>query len=333
MYRHALAALLFLIPCVAFAGDNPRTFTNPVAASGQDPWVVRSGDAYYYCQQRAGSIWVGKTKRLEDLGDCDWARVWTPENSGPYSKELWAPELHHLRGRWFIYVAADDGKNENHRMIALEGARDDPQAPFVFKAKLAATTDRWAIDGTVLELPGDRLYFLWSGWEGVENVAQNLYIAAMRDPTTIEGERVCIARPQFAWEKQGKPLVNEGPEVLRHGDRLSVIYSASGSWGDDYCLGRLTLRGSDPLKAKSWIKCTVPVFSRTDTVFGPGHASFTTSPDGREDWIVYHAAKSKGSGWKRDVRIQRFEWNQDGSPHFGRPVAPGVALPVPSGGS
>jgi GH43 family beta-xylosidase len=333
VYRSTLALLLLAILSTILAADAPRTFTNPVSSSGQDPWVTRSGSAYYYCQQREGSVWVGKTERLEDLGRCDWKRVWTPAPSGPYSKEIWAPELHHLRGRWYIYVAADDGKNENHRMIALEGSKDDPQAPFVFKSKLAATTDRWAIDGTVLEMPRDRLYFIWSGWDGTEDVAQNLYIAAMSNPTTIDGERVCISRPEHDWEQRGRPLVNEGPEILRHGDKVFLIYSASGSWGDDYCLGRLTLAGSDPMKPGSWIKTPAPVFSRTDTVFGPGHASFTTSPDGKEDWIVYHAARSKGSGWRRNVRIQRFFWSKDGSPDFGLPESPGVALPVPTGGS
>jgi hypothetical protein len=55
------------------------------------------------------------------------------------------------------------------------------------------------------------------------------------------------------------------------------------------------------------------------------------SPDGKENWMVYHAAKHPGAGWNRDVRIQRFGWNADGSPNFGTPVPPGLALPVPSG--
>jgi GH43 family beta-xylosidase len=324
-----LLALTLTVSAVDATAESSGTFVNPVVPSGADPWVIRRGNAYYFCQSHDGAIWVGVTDRLERLGSCDWRLVWTPPLSSRYSQELWAPELHFLRGRWYIYVAADEGRNRGHRMIVLEGSRDDPQAPFVLKGVLSAATDRWAIDGTVLEMPGGNLYFIWSGWPGKENGVQNIYIARMSSPTTIQGDRVCISHPQYAWEKHGRPHVNEGPEVLRHGSRLFIIYSASRSRGDDYCLGQLTLTGRNPMNPNAWVKKPLPVFSRTNTVFGPGHASFTTSPDGRENWIVYHAAKAKGSGWDRDVRIQPFGWNRDGSPDFGQPVSPGVAIPVP----
>jgi GH43 family beta-xylosidase len=81
---------------------------------------------------------------------------------------------------------------------------------------------------------------------------------------------------------------------------------------------------------ESWVKKPAPVFKGTEYVYGPGHASFTKSPDGKEDWIVYHAAKKKGSGWDRNVRTQKFSWNDDGSPDFGSPIAGGVKIPVPS---
>jgi GH43 family beta-xylosidase len=85
------------------------------------------------------------------------------------------------------------------------------------------------------------------------------------------------------------------------------------------------------LNPSSWVKNAAPVFAKTDKVFGPGHASFVKSPDGTEDWIVYHAAKYRGSGPDRNIRIQRFDWNADGSPNFGQPVDPEIFLKVPSG--
>jgi GH43 family beta-xylosidase len=328
-------ALIALSPQGA-VGQTPApatraTFTNPVVKSGADPWVVRRDGVYYFIQSRGRSLWVSKAKRLTEIGRGPWACVWAPPRGTPYSEDLWAPELHYLRGRWYVYVAADDGENRNHRMYVLEGTSQDPQAPFVFRGKLATIPDRWAIDGTVVQLPGDRLYFLWSGWEGTDNVAQNLYIAPMSDPLTISGERVRISRPEYDWERRGEPHVGEGPGMLAHDGKVFIIYSASGSWTDDYCVGMITWTGGDPLDPGSWVKTPRPVFSKTAEVFGPGHASFTTSPDGREDWIVYHAAKHKGAGWNRDVRMQRFTWNPDGSPRFGEPVAPGVPLAVPSG--
>jgi GH43 family beta-xylosidase len=259
--------------------------------------------------------------------------VWTPPRNTSYSKELWAPELHFVQGTWYIYVAADDGQNKNHRMIVLEGTSDSPQDPFTFKGQMVTSANRWAIDGTPLQMPDGRLYFLWSGWEGSENVAQHLYIAPMSNPWTLSGDRVRISSPQRHWELNGKPLINEGPQVLWHEDTCFVIYSASGSWSDDYCLGQLTWTGSDPLDPASWIKKPTAVFSRTEDVFGPGHASFVKSCDNTEDWIVYHSAKRKGAGWNRRINMQRFTWHADGSPNFGRPIAAGVSMPEPSGDS
>jgi len=308
----------------------PATFTNPVVADGADPWVIRYQDVYYYCFATDDRIWISCSKNLHEIGLAEPKLVWQPPKGNPWSEELWAPELHFFDNKWYIYVAADDGANENHRMYVLESDNIDPQSHYVLVGKIADSTDCWAIDGTVLEHRG-HLYFIWSGWEGKVNVQQNLYIAPMSNPATISGDRVLISEPEYEWEKIGRPLVNEGPEILKKNDKIHIIYSASGSWTDDYCLGQLTFTGGDILSRESWSKNPRPVFSKTETVFGPGHASFVKSPDGREDWIVYHAAKYKGGGWDRDVRMQKFGWNSDDSPNFGAPVSAGVLLEVPSG--
>ena len=319
-------------PNLAFAdSEKISTFTNPVVEKGADPWVIRFQTNYYLCQSFSNEVWINRAARLEDIGKDHWVRVWKPERGTAHSEQVWAPELHLFQGKWYIYVAADDGNNANHREFVLERDSNDPQGAFVFKGKIAASTDRWAIDGTVLEMPDKKLYFIWSGWEGTTDVAQNLYIAPMSNPWTISGERVCIARPEFDWEQREHPLVNEGPETLWHDGTLFIIYSASGSWADHYCLGQLKWNGGDVLNPSSWAKKSEPVFSNTKTVIGPGHCSFVKSPDGKEDWIVYHAHVQPGSGWTRDVLIQPFNWNADGSPNFGKPVSRGVPLPVPSG--
>ncbi|MFN2169263.1 MAG: family 43 glycosylhydrolase, partial [Anaerolineae bacterium] len=156
-----------------------QTFTNPIVDRGQDPWVIRWRGAYYFCQSRRNRVYVTRSEGLLGIGRRPGSAVWRPERGTEWSHELWAPELHYLRGRWYIYVAADDGDNANHRMYVLEGTTQDPEDPFVLKGRIAAPTDRWAIDGTVLQMPDQRLYFIWSGWEGSENVAQHLYIAPM----------------------------------------------------------------------------------------------------------------------------------------------------------
>jgi GH43 family beta-xylosidase len=322
--------LVFGAPLPAICQNAHREFKNPVVAHGQDPWVIREGTNYFLCQSRGSGVWVNRATRLEDIGVDHWRCVWQAPTNTPYSREIWAPELHFLQGKWYIYVAADDGANPHHRMYVLEGTANDPQAPFAFKGKIAAPIDCWAIDGTVLEMLEGKLYFIWAGWPEATDGVQNLYIAPMSNPWTISGERVCISQPDRSWEQHDFPHINEGPETLWHNGRLFIIYSASGFWDVNYCLGELNWMGGDVMNPKSWTKTAQPVFARTEDVFGPGHCSFTKSPDGKEDWIVYHALVAKDSK-RRDVRIQPFTWNADGTPNFGKPVSSTVSLPPPSG--
>lgn len=308
------------------------TFANPILNAGADPWVVQHEGYYYYTHTVGNAIRVWKSRSLTDLAAAESATVWEPPASGPNSAEIWAPELHRIDGKWYIYYAADDGANENHRMFVLESVADDSLGEYMDRGKIADPSDRWAIDGTVLRKKDGSMYFVWSGWEGDQNASQRLYIAPMSNPYTISGDRVEISRPEREWETVGTPTVNEGPEVLFSDKKINIVYSASGSWTDDYALGLLSADpDADPLDPASWTKRPEPVFAKTDRVFGPGHASFAKSPDGREDWIVYHAAVASGAGWNRSVRAQPFRWNEDGTPDFGEPVPPGALLPLPSG--
>lgn len=290
-----------------------------------DPWVVLWRQNYYYCAVKSNKIWISQSKTLQDIGKTPEA-VWAPPKATAYSENLWAPELHYLDSKWYIYFAADDGCNKNHRMYVLEGNSDYPQGSYTFKGKIAASTDKWAIDGTVMVLDDGSKYFIWSGWEGDEDGQQNIYIAPMSNPWTISGERVCISIPKRKWEKGGQLYVNEGPQVLKKNGKIHIIYSAGFSQTPDYCLGRLTYIGNEVLKRESWIKQDTPVFCKTPDVFGPGHACFVQSPDATQDWIVYHAKRTKDVRWDRYIRAQKFVWNADSSPDFGVPMPVGVSI-------
>lgn len=273
-------------------------FNNPIAPKGADPWVILHEGYYYYCQSGRGGVCVARVSDIRDLAAADPICVWQPPEGTMYSRELWAPELHYLDGAWYIYVAADDGKNENHRMYVLRGTSQNPLEPFEFVGKITDPTDKWAIDGTVMSYNG-RLYFIWSGWEGDVNEVQHLYIAPMSDPCTICGKRVKISSPELDWELNGgEPKINEGPVAIEYNGSMHIVYSASGSWCDDYCLGILTLKdGGDPLSADSWIKADKPILSKCEGMFGPGHCSFTTSLDGSQIYMLYHANLVSGTGW------------------------------------
>ena len=258
---------------------------------------------------------------------------------------MWAPEIHFLQGKWYIYFAADSGKNIHHRLWVLENNSTDPlNGEWILKGKLTTPEDKWSIDGSLFE-HNKQLYVIWSGWEGDVNGQQNIYIAKMKNPWTVVGGRVKISSPELLWEIHGDlnnaddvphVNVNEGPEVLVHDNNIFLIYSASACWTDFYALGMLTASASsDLINAASWTKSPEPVFkqSKENSVYAPGHNSFFKSPNGKEDYILYHAnAKpGQGCGGFRSPRAQKFTWNKDGSPNFGIPVKEGEALNVPSG--
>lgn len=318
------------------------TFTNPLYR-GADPFVARHDGFYYYCQSGPGGrLEVWKSRSLVERGDC--RVVWTPPRTGWNRAQVWAPELHRLRDRWHLYYAASDGRNANHRMGVLAAATDDPQGPYHDAGPLytgddlaARSRSRWAIDGTVFELRG-QLYFLWSGWEAHDDV-QHLYLAKMSDPVTISSNRVRIcANDCHPWERIGERHhergLHEGPQVLvRHG-RALLVYSCSGSWQPTYKLGMLMMDDrDDPMRAGAWTKFPTPIFESTRDVFGVGHCCFTQSPDGSEDWFLYHSKRNRHDCWHREVRAQRFTWTEDGFPDLGRPAASGVHLPLPAGES
>jgi len=290
--------------------------------------MIFHGGFYYYCEARnRRQIYIRRSRTIAGIGADPGVLIWTAPSRGGNSDNVWAPELHLIDGRWFIYYAADDGRNENHRMWALEAKGSDPRGPYECRGRL--DTSGWAIDGTVLTLDGGRKFFIWSGWPGKRNGRQNLYLAPMSDPLTISGPRVMIATPDQKWERVAMPIC-EGPQVLKRNGDVFNVYSASGSWTPDYCLGMLHCNvHEDILDPASWTKHG-PVFKKTDQVWGVGHCSFVKSLCETEDWIIYHSKSSRKHGWDdRDVHAKQFSWSSDGFPDFGEPL-PRVAPILPA---
>lgn len=327
--------LTLSLPLVFAHAVVAQTFTNPIVKShaAPDPWMVYKDGFYYFTATAGRSVYVWKSASLTGIERGTKVTVWRAPATGPNSQNVWAPELHFLNGKWYVYYAADDGPNKHHRLFVLESVSADPQGAYLDRGRLTMPgEDRWAIDATILRKPDGSLFLVWSGWEGETGGAQNLYIAPMSNPWTVSGPRVLISTPALPWEGH----INEGPEVLQRNGRIFIVYSADGSWTPRYCLGMLTNKDGNVLTAASWVKSQQPVFSTYQgadgAVYAPGHNSFTQSPDGTEDWIIYHGKDAPTGGWaNRMTRAQKFTWNEDGTPNFGHPVPSGVPLPLPSG--
>jgi GH43 family beta-xylosidase len=316
--------------------EKRSTFTNPLLPSGPDPWVTREGDTYYYMHTLGDRLAIWKTTDISRLASVAPKTIWTPPAEGPNAQSIWAPELHRIDGKWYVYysAAASGHDDDDHRgVFVLENSSADPtEGSWIDRGRV--NTARPGIDGTSFSHRGQR-YFVYSPYVGPDSV---LAIARMTNPWTLAGEEVIIARPDLPWERQGGRQILEGPEFLPgpRGD-LFMSYSASACWSDDYALGLLSAPpGSDPMDAAAWTKSPRPVLAKApqNNVYATGHNGFFTSPDGTEQWIIYHANTGPDMKCtpKRSPRIQRVGWTADGRPDFPVPAAAGAPLTVPSAG-
>jgi GH43 family beta-xylosidase len=278
-----------------------KIFCNSQGTQSRDPNVIKHNGKYYWTYAYEDRIYIMEAESVDGFAHGEGTLVWTPDKE-EYAYQVWAPELHVLDGVCYIYVACDDGDNNNHRMYVLSNGCNDPLTAYKNLGIITDPTNKWAIDGTILHHATGR-YIIWSGWEGDENVEQNIYIAKLKSPCEIEGERVMISRPEYDWEKlggtgtpDGSPYINEGPFVFNEQGRTFVAYSGAGSWCEDYCVAILELCGENPMDASAWKKWEKPVLSKNDNFIGMGHASFIEE----DRTIFFHA-------WRADEK--NIVWN------------------------
>ena len=325
-----------------FKESTDKYFVNPVRPTGADPWVIQVDGAYYFSESNGDTkIFIHEFDHLSGIRASVGHLVFDTSQIHPQLNSLWGPHLNFVQGNWYIYFCAQQNKDSqftSQRMWVLKSETDSPEGPYTLVGEvLDSDNTEWAIDGSVLQRENGNLYFVWSGIskENLQNgsLQQQIYMAKMFDPTRIDRTTITlISSPTEKWETSVRPI-QEGPRPLyvdKYGKTI-VIYSANASWTDEYCLGGLTNEDGDFLNPDSWKKSSQPLFQKTATVYGPGGASYVTSKDGKEHWILYHAAQYKGAGWARNIRMQPFTFDQSHQPVFGKPIDAGVKLQLPSG--
>lgn len=319
-----------ITPAAADVSTLPKTtaalWTNPLVRERADPWITRDADGSYLLTATVPAYDQIELRRASALGELGAAKpvvIWKKHASGPASHHIWAPELHQINGKWYVYFAASRAEDIwAIRMYVLECASADPLAgPWVERGQLRTAIESFSLDASTFEHRGVR-YLIWAQHDPAVGGNTNLYISRMDTPWSLTGPQVLISKPQFDWEIVGY-RVNEGPAILERNGRVFLTYSASAT-DANYCLGLLTAKAdADLMKPESWTKSPRPVLSSNADlrIYGPGHNSFTTLPDGR-DVLVYHARNYKDikgdalDNPDRATRAGLISWRADGTPDF-----------------
>ncbi|MFC7303777.1 family 43 glycosylhydrolase [Streptomyces monticola] len=307
-------------------------YRNPLVLQRADPHITRHTDGRYYFTATAPEydrIILRRSRTIQGLSTAAESVIWRKHASGDMGAHIWAPELHRVDGKWYIYFAAAPAEDVwKIRIWVLENANSDPfKGTWVEKGQLTTAWDTFSLDATTFT-HGTSRYLAWAQHEpGMDNNT-GLFLSRMANPWTLTGPQIRLTTPELPWEVIGFK-VNEGASVIQRNGRVFMTYSASAT-DHNYCMGLLTARAdSDLMNPASWTKSPTPVFtsSEANKQYGPGHNCFTVAEDGRTDVLVYHARQYKEitgdplNDPNRHTRVQRLGWKADGTPDFGVPVS------------
>ena len=245
-------------------------YKNPVI-EGADPFLLFDGEKYYhYATSAPDGFIVHSSKDLSEWKDEGYCLKAGENVVG--DKCFWAPEIKYRDGKYYMVYVANE-----HLAVAVA---DKPTGPFVCPEK-QWLSQKNAIDGSYFIDDDGRIYLYYVRFDG-GNV---IYGAPMSDMLTLQEdtERELI-RAGLAWEtRMGN--VAEGPYMLKHNGKYYLTYTANDYRSQDYAVGYAV---SDSPMGPFVKYDGNPILKKDGVIFGPGHHSFTTSPDGKSLLIVYH---------------------------------------------
>lgn len=307
--------------------DEKLNYNEPWILQRADPYIYRHNDGMYYFTASVpeyDKIVLRKSATLAGIAQAEEKTIWVKHEKGNMGNHIWAPELHYLEGKWYIYFAAGDAEDKwNIRPYVLMCEEADPIVGAwkeLGKMKCAEDDEfsfrAFSLDATVFENNGKH-YYVWAEKVGVGKMISNLYIAELETPNQLKTVQVMLTTPDYDWERVGF-WVNEGPAVIKRNGKIFLTYSASET-GAPYCMGMLTADAdSDLLDPLSWKKERYPVLASDagKEIYGPGHNSFTVDENGN-DILVYHARKEsviEGDPLynpNRHTMLMKFTWENE----------------------
>ncbi len=317
-------------------------YPNPFIPERADPYIFKGPDGFYYftasypaylnADSGYDRIILRKSETVIGLKDAEEKTIWSAHEKGTMAKHIWAPEIHFISKKWYIFFAAGDSDSIwNIRPYVLQCTGADPICDsWEEKGKMQSCEDDdfsftdFSLDMTYFE-NNSKHFLIWAQKLG----DSSLFMAEINpdQPWKLISKPILLTKPEYDWEKI-RFAVNEGPAVLKTDDKIFVFFSASGT-GEEYCMGMLYAnKNADLMNISSWEKLPHPILETKDLVneAGPGHNSFALDENGKL-LLVYHARPSSHAQKKcgtfcdevlydpcRHARIKEVNFDKNGFP-------------------
>lgn len=92
----------------------------PLIEQKADPFIYRHSDGYYYFVASVPEydrIEIRKAQNLEGLVTSTPVVIWRKRETGILSANIWAPELHFINDKWYVYFAAAHTTDTNEDFV------------------------------------------------------------------------------------------------------------------------------------------------------------------------------------------------------------------------
>ena len=174
-------------------------FRNPLVLRRADPWVYNYNGKYYFTGSipQYDCIELRCADTLDKLRDAQRTIIWRAHDEGEMSEHIWAPELHRVNNKWYIYfTSAPKGDKWSIRPYVLECSDEDPiTGTWIEKGRVILPEDSFSLDMTSTVYNGTQ-YVFWAQKPN-EDLGSCIYIAKMKNPWTLESGAVMLTKPEF----------------------------------------------------------------------------------------------------------------------------------------
>ncbi|AHJ98308.1 glycoside hydrolase family 43 protein [Hymenobacter swuensis] len=328
-----LASLALINQAAARAAA--RTYTNPVYA-GQfpDPFVLKHNGRYY----AFGTTGQGRTPdgRIFTLLTSDNLVDWKPAGgaltppTGAEGADFWAPEVVYHNGTFYMYYSMGGGAigaSIGHRLHVATSKT--PEGPYTQAALLDVPASKFTIDAHAFQ-DTDGQWYLFYARDFIDSdngyrPGTGLVVDKLIDMTRLAGQSRTVMRARHDWtvfeKNRTMPLYGgqtfpewhtlEGPFVRRHNGKYYCFYSGANfltpRYGVDFCVADSIM---GPYSEAGGGKGPRVLAAVADHVRGPGHHSHVMSPDGKTEYLVYHAWNKEMT--ERQLCIDKLAWTAQG---------------------